>query len=155
MPHVRICLVFLSLMAVALTGCDAPPDEVAPPQEIATDAAPEAIGPYSQAILARNTLYLAGQIALDPATGEMVGDGDIEAETHRVMQNLAAVLEAAGFDFGDVVQAQVFLVDLDDFQAMNTVYGDYLVAPYPARATVQVAALPRGARVEIQLVATR
>ncbi len=157
-----VLLVPLFLMGVALTGCEAPPDEVSAPQEISTDAqaistdaAPEAIGPYSQAVLAGNTLYLAGQIALDPATGDMVGEGDIEAETHRVMQNLAAVLEAAGFDFDDVVQSQVFLVDLADFQAMNAVYGEYLDAPYPARATVQVAALPRDARVEIQLVAVR
>lgn len=121
---------------------------------IATDAAPEAIGPYSQGILAGSTLYLAGQIALDPETGEMVAGG-IEAETHRVMRNLGAVLEAAGLGFGDVVQSQVFLADLDDFQAMNAVYGEYFEEPFPARATVQVARLPRDARVEIQLVAVR
>jgi len=155
MPRTPVLLVPLFLMGLALTSCETTPNEVSPPHEIATEAAPEAIGPYSQAILAGNTLYLAGQIALDPATGEMVGEGDIEAETHRVMQNLAAVLQAAGFDFGDVVQSQVFLVDLADFQAMNAVYGDYLEAPFPARATVQVAALPLDARVEIQLVAVQ
>jgi len=148
-----LALTFLLL----LPGCapEAPPPEHRTPdarQEVATDRAPEAIGPYSQAVRAGNTLYLAGQIALDPNTGEMV-EGGIEAETHRVMQNLGAVLEAAGLNFGHVVQSQVFLVDLADFGAMNRVYGDYLTAPYPARATVEVAGLPRGALVEIQMVA--
>ncbi|MEX2530409.1 MAG: RidA family protein [Gemmatimonadota bacterium] len=122
--------------------------------EVSTPDAPEAIGPYSQAILVGSTLYLAGQIALDPTTGEMV-EGGIEAETHQVLRNLGAVLEAAGFGFGDVVQSQVFLADLDDFQAMNAVYGEYVGDPAPARATVEVARLPRDARIEIQFVAVR
>jgi 2-iminobutanoate/2-iminopropanoate deaminase len=122
---------------------------------IDTNRAPAAIGPYSQAVLAGNTLYLAGQIALDPATGEMVGGGDIRAETRQVMENLGAVLAAAGFAFDQVVQSQVFLVDLDDFGAMNEVYAGYFGDVPPARATVGVASLPRGARVEIIMTAVR
>lgn len=121
---------------------------------IATNRAPEAVGPYSQGVRVGNTLYLAGQIGLDPGTGEMV-DGGIEAETRQVMENLGAVLDAAGFGFEDVVQAQVFLVDLDDFQAMNEVYGGYFPPDAPVRATVEVAGLPLGARVEIMLTAER
>lgn len=125
---------------------------------IDTDRAPAAIGPYSQAVLAGNTLYLAGQIALDPESGEMVGggpEGGIEAETRQVMENLGSVLEAAGFTFDQVVQSQVFLVDLDDFAAMNEVYASYFGDLPPARATVGVATLPRGARVEILMTAVR
>jgi 2-iminobutanoate/2-iminopropanoate deaminase len=164
-PGTVLALAASILTAVLAVGCDANapgavmelgPD-AAPaqaPQVIETDRAPAAIGPYSQGILVGSTLYLAGQIALDPETNEMVAGG-IEAETHRVMQNLGAVLEAAGFDFEDVVQSQVFLADLEDFQAMNEVYGEYFSEPYPTRATVQVARLPRDALVEIQLVAVR
>lgn len=123
-------------------------------QAIETSRAPAAIGPYSQAILAGNTLYLAGQIALDPETGGVV-EGGIEVETRLVMENLEAVLEAAGMDFRNVVQTQVFMVDLAEFGTMNEIYGSFLSEPHPARATVQVAALPRGARVEIQMVAVR
>jgi 2-iminobutanoate/2-iminopropanoate deaminase len=132
------------------------PDADAPParQVIATDRAPAAIGPYSQAIQAGNTLYLAGQIALDPATNEMV-PGGIEAETRRVMENLGAVLDAAGFGFEEVVQSQVFLADLDDFGAMNAIYGEYFGEAPPVRATVQAARLPRDARVEIMMTAVR
>ena len=121
-------------------------------QAVETSQAPAAIGPYSQAILAGNTLYLAGQVGMDPVTGEMA-EGGIEAETRQVMENLSAVLEAAGSSFRDVVQTQVFLADLADFAILNEIYGSYLSEPYPVRATVQVAALPRGARVEIQMVA--
>lgn len=121
---------------------------------ISTPNAPAAIGPYSQAIQVGQTLYLAGQIALDPVTAAMV-EGGIEAETRQVMENLGAVLEAAGFSFGDVVQSQVFLPDLDDFAAMNGIYGEYFGEGAPARATVGVAALPRGARVEIMMTAVR
>jgi 2-iminobutanoate/2-iminopropanoate deaminase len=125
---------------------------------IDTERAPAAIGPYSQAVLVGNTLYLAGQIALDPESGDMVGagpEGGIEAETRQVMENLGAVLQAAGFTFDQVVQSQVFLVDLDDFAAMNQVYASYFGAVPPARATVGVASLPRGARVEILMTAVR
>jgi 2-iminobutanoate/2-iminopropanoate deaminase len=137
---------------VETTDQDAGPSEVR--RVIGTDRAPAAIGPYSQAILVGSTLYLAGQIALDPATNEMV-TGGIEAETRQVMENLGAVLEAAGFDFGDVVQSQVFLVDLDDFGAMNAIYGEYFGDGPPVRATVQAARLPRDARVEIMMTAVR
>lgn len=148
-------------LAVALAACaPAPPDASARQDAtagegrhvIATPDAPAAIGPYSQGVQVGSTLYLAGQIALDPATGEMVAGG-IEAETRQVMENLGAVLRAAGLGFEHVVQSQVFLVDLDEFAAMNGVYGEYFGEAPPARATVQVAGLPRNARVEILLTA--
>ena len=121
---------------------------------IATPDAPAAIGPYSQAIQVGGTLYLAGQIGLEPAGGALV-EGGIQAETRQVMENLGAVLEAAGFSFADVVQSQVFLTELDDFGAMNEVYQGYFGEGAPARATVGVATLPRGARVEIIMTAAR
>ncbi len=121
-------------------------------QAVATDAAPKAIGPYSQAIRAGSLLFLSGQVPLDPATGALV-PGDIAAQTHRVMQNLKAVLEAAGSSLDAVVKTTIFLADLGDFKAVNEVYGGYFTAPAPARATVQVARLPLDARVEIEAVA--
>jgi 2-iminobutanoate/2-iminopropanoate deaminase len=121
---------------------------------VATAAAPRAIGPYSQAIAVRSgaLLFLSGQIPLDPATGELV-TGTIEEETEQVMRNLAAVLAAGGGGFQHVVKTTIFLVDLADFAKVNAVYGAHFKATPPARATVQVAALPRGARVEIDAVA--
>ncbi len=123
-------------------------------QVISTPAAPKAIGPYSQAVAAPagRLLYLSGQIPLDPATGELV-KGTIEEETRRVMENLKAVLQAGGAGFAQVVKTTIFLTDLADFTRVNEVYGGYFQADPPARATVQVAALPRGARVEIDAVA--
>ena len=121
---------------------------------ISTDKAPQAIGPYSQAIQVQNTLYLAGQIALDPQSGQLV-EGGIEVQTHRVMQNLNAVLEEAGFNFNDVVQTQVFLSDLNNYTAMNAVYAKYFVESPPARAVVEAARIPRDALVEIMMVAQR
>jgi reactive intermediate/imine deaminase len=122
---------------------------------IATKDAPAAIGPYSQAVRASGELvFLSGQIPLDPATGKLV-EGDIGAQTRRVMENLRAVLAAAGCGFDDVVRSTVYLVDLANFTVVNEAYGAYLKEPYPARATVQVAALPRGAQVEIDMVAVR
>jgi len=125
---------------------------------IATDGAPRAIGPYCQAILregpAERTLWCAGQIALDPTTQEMVA-GDIRAHTERVMANLGAVLAAAGMTFADVVKSTIFLVDLSDFAAMNEVYGSRFGGRPPPRSTVQVAALPRGSRVEIEVLAVQ
>jgi 2-iminobutanoate/2-iminopropanoate deaminase len=121
---------------------------------ISTPHAPAAIGPYSQGIEARGarTIYLSGQIPLDPATGELV-TGTIEEETARAMENLRGALAAAGAGLEHVVKTTVFLVDLGDFARMNAVYGSHFGAAPPARSTVQVAALPRGARVEIEAIA--
>ena len=119
---------------------------------ISTDRAPAAIGPYSQAVVAGGFLYASGQIPLDPATGAMV-EGDVAAQARRVMENLGAVLEAAGATFANVVKANIYLTDLGAFARVNEVYGGYFAAEPPARATVQVAALPRGAQVEIDVVA--
>jgi 2-iminobutanoate/2-iminopropanoate deaminase len=119
---------------------------------IVTADAPEAIGPYSQAIVAGNLLFVSGQIPIDPATGRLV-DGDIEAQTRQVFRNLEAILTAAGAGFPSVVRTTVYLADLDDFAAMNRVYATFVCAPEPARATVQVSRLPREARVEIDLIA--
>ena len=119
---------------------------------ISTTDAPQAIGPYSQAVRAGNTLYASGQIPIDPATGAMVG-GDIAAQTRRVFENIAGVLKAAGGSFDHVVKTTVFLADMNDFTAMNAVYAEYFTAPAPARSTVQVARLPRDAKVEIEIVA--
>ena len=119
---------------------------------IATSGAPKAIGPYSQAIVANGLLYSAGQVALDPETGTLV-TGGIAEQTERALENLRAVLAAAGSDFSRVVKTTVFLVDMADFTAMNEVYGRAFGAHRPARSTVAVAALPRGARVEIEVIA--
>lgn len=120
--------------------------------QVATREAPEAIGPYSQAIRAGGFLFTAGQIALDPASGKIVEGGVVE-QTERVMQNLSAVLQAASADWSKVVKTTVFLTDLGDFPIFNDVYGKHLGSARPARSTVQVSALPRNARVEIELVA--
>ena len=121
---------------------------------VATGYAPKAIGPYSQAVVCGDIVFCSGQIALDPATGEMVGAGDVAAQARRVMENLRAVLEAAGAGFGDLAKTTIFLADLADFARVNEVYGSYFSSePPPARATVQVAALPRGAMVEIDAIA--
>lgn len=122
---------------------------------VSTPNAPAAIGPYSQAIRVGNTLYLAGQIALDPATNQMIADRSIEAETRRVLDSLKAVVEAAGFRMSDVVSTTVFLADLNDFARMNAVYATYFPTNPPARATIQAARLPRDVRVEIAAVAAR
>jgi len=121
---------------------------------IATDQAPKAIGPYSQAILVDGTLYLAGQIALDPSSGKLV-EGGIEVQTRRVMQNLNGVLDAAGYRFDDVVQTQIFLSNLNHYKAMNSVYATYFDESPPARAVVEAARIPRDALVEIMMVAQR
>lgn len=119
---------------------------------ISAPAAPPAVGPYSHAVWAGELLYLSGQTPLDPATGALV-PGDVGAQTTQVFANLAAVLDAAGRTFDDVVKANVFLIDMADFAAMNAVYATVFAAPYPARSTVAVAGLPLGARVEIELIA--
>jgi 2-iminobutanoate/2-iminopropanoate deaminase len=121
-------------------------------QAIATDGAPRAIGPYSQAVRLGNLLFCSGQIPLDPATGELV-TGDIAVQTHRVFSNLRAVLDAAGVGFDAVARTTVYLADMADFAAMNQVYAEYFSQPAPARSTIQAAALPKNARVEIDLIA--
>ena len=137
------------LLAFALFSCDS----VNTKRVISTEKAPKAIGPYSQAIQVNNTLYLAGQIALDPLTGKMVED-KIDIQTHRVMSNLESVLSEAGFSFDDVVQTQVFLSDLNHYKPMNEIYAEYFSNKPPARAVVQ-AVLPRDALVEIMMVAQK
>jgi 2-iminobutanoate/2-iminopropanoate deaminase len=122
-------------------------------QAISTPDAPKAIGPYSQAVRAGQLLFLSGQIPLDPASGQLV-DGDIAAQTRRVMDNLGAVLKTAGLSFNSVVRTTIFLADMNDFAKVNEVYGTYFQPPAPARATVQVAQLPKGARVEIDAIAS-
>lgn len=119
---------------------------------ISTTQAPAAIGPYSQAIQSGELLFLSGQVPIDPATGELVA-GDIAVQTERVLDNLAAVLAAAGCTFADVVKTTIYLVDLGDFQAVNQTYAKRFAAAPPARATVQVSALPKSARVEIDAIA--
>jgi 2-iminobutanoate/2-iminopropanoate deaminase len=119
---------------------------------ISTTGAPAAIGPYSQGIATEGLLFTAGQAALDPATGALV-EGGVEPETERVMANLTAVLDAAGCSWGDVVKTTVFLVDMADFPAVNAIYGRFVSDPPPARSTVAVAALPKGASVEIEAIA--
>jgi 2-iminobutanoate/2-iminopropanoate deaminase len=121
-------------------------------QAIATSDAPGAIGPYSQGVRAGGMLFLSGQIPLDPATGEMVA-GDVAAQTQRVMDNLRQVLLAAGCGFEDVVRSTIYVIDLAHFAVVNEVYGRAFRPPFPARATVQVSALPRGAQVEIDAIA--
>jgi 2-iminobutanoate/2-iminopropanoate deaminase len=119
---------------------------------VSTAGAPAAIGPYSQGIVADGLLFCAGQAALDPATGALV-EGGIEPETERVMANLTAVLDAGGCSWGDVVKTTIFLVDMADFATVNGIYGRFVTDQPPARSTVAVAALPKGARVEIEAVA--
>ena len=119
---------------------------------ITTSDAPAAIGPYSQAVQAGNLLYISGQIPLDPKTGTLVTD-DIAAETRQVFANLKAVLKAGGADFSDVVKVMVFLTDMADFATVNGIYGEYFPENPPARACIQAAALPGGARVEMEAIA--
>jgi len=122
-------------------------------EAVSTPSAPQAIGPYSQGIKAGGLLFVSGQIPLDPATGALV-DGDIAAQTHRVFANLKAILEAGGSSLDHVVRSTVYLADMDDFTAMNAVYGTYFSAPAPARATIQAVRLPRDARIEIDVIAS-
>jgi 2-iminobutanoate/2-iminopropanoate deaminase len=122
-------------------------------QAIQTNGAPAALGPYSQAIRSGDTVYCSGQIGLDPATGEL--DDGVQAQAERALKNLAAVLDAAGLGFDDVVKTTIFLADISDFAAVNEVYGRQVPDPPPARSTIGVGALPRGARVEIEMIARR
>lgn len=123
-------------------------------QAVTTSDAPAPVGPYNQAVQAGGWLYCSGQIPLDPVSGEMVGNGDVEAETRQVLRNLQAVLSAAGTDASKVVRTTVYLVDLADFQAVNAIYAEMFGEGIsPARACVQVAALPKGSKVEIDCIA--
>jgi 2-iminobutanoate/2-iminopropanoate deaminase len=122
-------------------------------QAVSSPDAPKAIGPYSPAIRTGQLLFVSGQIPLDPATGQMI-DGDIAAQTRRVLDNVGALLVAGGLTFADVARTTIFLVDMSDFTSVNEVYGTYFSAPAPARATVQVARLPKDARVEIDVIAS-
>ncbi|MBY0330692.1 MAG: RidA family protein [Acetobacteraceae bacterium] len=140
----------VALAAGLVTAAAAQPREV-----IATREAPEAIGPYSQAIRVGNTLYLAGQIAFDPTTNRLIEDGSIEAQTRRVLDNLRAVLKAAGMDMEHVVSTTVFMSDLNEFGRMNEVYATYFRSNPPARATIQAARLPRDVKVEIAAIAVK
>lgn len=120
-------------------------------QSIATTLAPAAIGPYSQAVRCGNTVFLSGQIPLDPATGQLV-EGDIALQTRRVLDNLQAVCQTAGASLDDVMRIAIYLTDLNDFSVVNGVMAEYFTAPYPARSTIEVAGLPRGAQIEIDAV---
>lgn len=135
------------ILAIALCGCTTR-------QAITTPNAPQAIGPYSQAIKTGNMLFISGQIGIDPDSGKLVENG-IEAETNQVMKNLNAILTAADFSLDDVVQTQVFLADISEYGQMNEVYASFLGDVPPARAAIQAARLPRDARVEISMIAVR
>ena len=121
-------------------------------KQIATDKAPAALGPYSQAIQAGGLLFASGQVPIVPVTGELAG-ADIETQAKQVFDNLREVLAAAGTDFGKVVKTTVFLTDLSNFATVNEIYAGYFTAPYPARSCVQIAALPKGALLEVELIA--
>ena len=122
------------------------------PQAVSTSKAPAAVGPYSQGIITRDLVFVSGQLPLDPETGELV-KGTIEEKTHRVIQNISAVLEAAGTDIARVVKTTVFMVNIEDFAAVNTVYARHFRTPLPARSAVQVAALPKNADLEMEAIA--
>jgi 2-iminobutanoate/2-iminopropanoate deaminase len=121
---------------------------------INTINAPAPIGPYNQAVMAGNFLFVSGQIAIDPISGQLVTDS-IEQETHRVMQNIEAILKQAGLDFINVVKTSIFLTDMSDFSMVNEIYGSYFSNNYPARETIQVSALPKGVHVEISVTAVK
>jgi 2-iminobutanoate/2-iminopropanoate deaminase len=121
-------------------------------EAVSTPSAPAAIGPYSQAIKAGNLLFVSGQVPIDPATGHLV-PGDVAQQTRRVFENIGAILQAANVSFDAIVRTTVYLLDMNDFAAMNEIYATFFTSPAPARATVQVARLPRDARVEIDAIA--
>ena len=121
---------------------------------IHTDFAPKAVGPYSQAVDLGSLIYCSGQIAIDPATNEVL-KADLKTQTHQVMKNIKAVLGAAGLDFSSIVKTTIFLTDMNDFVVVNEVYASYLTQPYPARSTVAVLSLPKGVNVEIEVTAAR
>ena len=146
----RMAALVLSTCAIVTAAAHAQERAV-----ISSDGAPKAIGPYSQAIKAGSLVFLSGQIALDPTGKTDLSSLDAESQTHRAMDNLAAVLRAAGLSMKDVVATTLYLADLKDFEAVNRAYGSYFPSNPPARTTVQVAGLPRGARIEISAIASR
>ncbi|MDK2916306.1 MAG: 2-iminobutanoate/2-iminopropanoate deaminase [Euryarchaeota archaeon] len=149
----KVPVLALVFVCGILTGCGIYAAVSPDPAEIAlyTANAPDPIGPYSQAVLCGDLLFTSGQIGLDPATGAL--PDTVAGETKQTMENLRAVLREAGLDFPDVVQTRIYVTDLADFDTVNAVYAAYFEEPYPARSTVEVAALPKGARVEIEVVA--
>lgn len=153
--NLRICLLsaYSLLLAAGAAGCNHSPEPAAR-TVIETDRAPEAIGPYSQGILAGNTLFAAGQIGLVPETGQMAGE-DLESQAVQALENLKAVVEAAGMTMDDVVEVQVFLTDINDFSLFNNIYSGYFTAAPPARAVTQASALPGGAKIEVKLTAVK
>ena len=150
-PTTRASMSERSDEAASAAAAAAAPADI---RAISIPDAPAPVGPYSQAVLAGNVLYCSGQVALDPTTGLMVGNGDVEAETRQALSNLSRVLTAGGVTTNSVVRTTVFLADLSDFDRVNAIYSDFFDGPVPpARACVQVAALPKGARVEIDCIA--
>jgi 2-iminobutanoate/2-iminopropanoate deaminase len=143
-------VLFVLSVLLVLSGCATSPQR----RTIATENAPKALAVYSQGVQVGDALYLAGQIGLDPATRKLV-EGGVQAETRRAIENCRAILEAAGYSLKDVVQVQVFLVSIDDYQAMNQVYATFFQESPPARAALAVAALPGGAQVEILMTAVK
>ncbi len=123
-------------------------------KSVHTVNAPAAIGPYSQAVIAGNTIYVSGQLPIDPATGEFAG-ADIAAQTRQALTNVRSILAEAGYTMGDVVKTTVLLADISEFAAMNAVYAEFFAEPFPARAAFQVAAVPKGAKVEIEAIAVK
>ena len=152
-----IIFLFKTSVLICLTGCNVYHSSQLIPfsrEVISTSSAPEAIGPYSQAIKCGNMLFVSGQIGIDPDSGKIVEDG-IEAETRQVINNLQFILEAAGFSLADVVQVQVFLADINEYNQMNKVYASFFRDSPPARATIQATRIPKDARIEISLIAVK
>lgn len=154
---VAAALVFAAAVGSALLSGSRPAEATGPHghRVISTTEAPAAIGPYSQAIGAGPTLYLSGQLPIDPETGELLADADIETQTRQVLRNLSAVLRADGMTTKNIVSTNVYLADLDDFERFNAAYAEFFPQAPPARATVEVARLPRDVRVEIAAIAVR
>jgi len=141
------------LAGVVLAGVLSPPQSHVANQAVFTDKAPQPIGPYSQAVVSGDFVYLSGQVGIDPATGNITGTAG--EQTTRAMENLRVVLQQSGLGFGDVVQTRIYLVNMSDWTTVNSIYGSYFTGNYPARSTVQVAGLPKGAIVEIEMVALK
>ena len=141
------------LAGVVLAGVLSPPQSHVANQAVFTDKAPQPIGPYSQAVVSGDFVYLSGQVGIDPATGNITGTAG--EQTIRAMENLRVVLQQSGLGFGDVVQTRIYLVNMSDWTTVNSIYGSYFTGNYPARSTVQVAGLPKGAIVEIEMVALK